>query len=240
MTGGWAGQPPRTQRSARAAGVAAVVLLVLAVLLYGPWPIPIDRLLPVDLPRHFWFILAIILSVGAIGCLSIWEQSTPRDARLPSQRLSRATSSGRAETLGDAMAGPTPMEPFPAIPLTMEGPVPSLTPAAAAPADPEISKILEWLKGVEAEISEWSVEIRESMAPPPVFEEAGPSRLEVPEDPDPSRGSGWTELRARSAVERYLRTRPWAPASDIAKALGMNLGLATRVAESVREQPGFE
>ncbi|HLE46648.1 MAG TPA: hypothetical protein VI915_06680 [Thermoplasmata archaeon] len=240
MTGGWAGPPPRTERSARAAGVAAVVLLVLAVLLYGPWPIPVDRLLPLAVPRHFWFLLAIILSVGAIGCLSIWEQGMPRSARLPSPRSSRAAPSGRAETLGDALAGPTPEEPFPTIPLSVAGPAPSLVPAATAPPDPEISKILEWLKGVEAEISEWSVEIRESMAAPPIFEEAGPSRLEVPEDPDVSRGSGWTELRARSAVERYLRTRPWAPASDIAKALGMNLGLATRVAESVREQPGFD
>lgn len=239
MTGGPAGGPPRTQRSARAAGVAAVVLLVLAVLLYGPWPIPVDRLLPVSLPRHFWLLLAIILSVGAIGCLSIWEKAMPGSARATSQRASRAAPSGRPETLGDAMAAPAPIQPFPAVPAPSAGPAPTAIPAAAAPPDPEISRILEWLAGVEAEISEWAVEIKESMEPPRVSEEPGPTRIEVPEDPDGVRAA-WTELRARSAVERYLRNRPWAPASDIAKALGMNLGLATRVAESVREARGFD
>src|SRR3972149_417531 len=127
MTGGRAGQPPRTDRSARAAGVAAVALLVLAVLLYGPWPIPIDRILPVSLPRHvwvllaiilslapprpsppprhFWFLLAIILSVGALACLSIWEQGMPRHARPAYQRSSRAAPWGRTETLFEAVAG---------------------------------------------------------------------------------------------------------------------------------------
>ena len=240
MTGGRAGQPPRTDRSARAAGVAAVALLVLAVLLYGPWPIPIDRILPVSLPRHFWFLLAIILSVGALACLSIWEQGMPRHARPAYQRSSRAAPWGRTETLFESVAGPAALEPFSAAPVSAANAASQTTPAAAAPADPEISKILEWLEVVEAEISQWTVEIKESMAPPPVFEEPGPSRFEVSEGAGGSRAGAWTELRARTAVERYLRKRPWAPASDIAKALGMNLGLATRVAESVREERGFD
>src|SRR3989304_3731913 len=134
MTGGRAGPPPRTDRSARAAGVAAVALLVLAVLLYGPWPIPIDRILPVSLPRHFWFLLAIILSVGALACLSIWEQGMPRHARPAYQRSSRAAPWGRTETLGEAMAGPGPMEAFLPTPISATSSTSPLTPAAAAPA----------------------------------------------------------------------------------------------------------
>src|SRR3989304_3419367 len=143
MTGGRAGPPPRTDRSARAAGVAAVALLVLAVLLYGPWPIPIDRILPVSLPRHFWFLLAIILSVGALACLSIWEQGMPRHARPAYQRSSRAAPWGRTETLFESVAGPAALEPFPAAPVSAANAASQTTPPAGAPAAPASSQIPE-------------------------------------------------------------------------------------------------
>ncbi len=222
------------------AGVAAVVLLALAVLLYGPWPIPIDRLLPVSLPRHFWLLLAIILSVGAIGCLSIWERGLPERARPLSARPARVAPPASTETRAKAVAvgGAEPAGPLLPAGPSMEIPASPPSPAVAAPAGPELPRILEWLKAVEAEIAAWTVEVAESMAPEPIVEEPGPSRLEVSEDPEASQAGAWTELKARAAIEKYLRKRPWAPASDIAKALGMGLGLATRVMASVREERG--
>ncbi len=222
----------------RVAGVAAVVLLILAVILYSAWPIALDGFLPASLPRIFWVLLAIILAVGAIGCLSLSGDRIPAGGDRAESPLPEPLAPVPEETvLADAAIAPA----LPTgVPLAAARLRKKPAPAVDARNDSEISKILDWLRGVESEISQWTVEIKESIAPRRAVEEPGPTHLEVSENGEGIVTVGWTEQSARSAIERYLRKRPWAPASDVAKALGMNLGLATRVTESVREERGLD
>ena len=48
----------------------------------------------------------------------------------------------------------------------------------------------------------------------------------------------WTEVRARTAVEKHLRSHPWARATDIAKEFEMDISMATRICGSLRGE-GF-
>jgi hypothetical protein len=226
-----------------AAGVAAVLLsLLVIVILSGAWPSPIaaDLSLALPPPGELWIVLVLLVAQAVVSYLYFRERS----------RLRRALGGGRVE-----LAEPEP-ELRPHGPMAGEPPAPSgvaseeisdarMAAVAAAESKPdgEFSKLLQWLDDVSSQISGWAKDVMGPDATahpddahastPLVLEDAKPRGTS--KVPVPTLGA-WTEVRARTAIEKVLRKRPWAPAADIAKKLGMDLRLASRVASSLREE----
>jgi len=208
--------------------------------------------IPISLPSspQFWIVLILFLAQVVVAYLWMREQG----------RLQSALSVRAAPAFED----PEPaLRPYRAMPEEeveyVEAPeeeveepveyVPDHRPTPAVPAaegrkDGEFSKLLEWIDDVSDQISGWASDVMESVdhavhpkkpshGTPLVLadrEPRGTTRTQVP------KLGAWSEIRARAAIEKFLRKRPWAPAADIAKELGMDLRLATRVTAAVREE----
>ena len=237
MIGDPAGAHPRRSHTGLGIVVAALGLVLLFVVIrYGllPRSLPFD--LPFSLPPLFWLSLLALGSIGLVAHVARRERARARARR-------------------DAPAGPNleeePQlrpnaldEPEPAPEVATETifapPVIAAVPAAAAvetDTGDELPDLLVWLKGISASISQWTVEVAEELHDPPVGLNLDEVRHQTSNLAIPKIGS-WTDLRARVAIEKYLRTRPWAPATDVAKALGMDIALAARLTQTLRNE-GF-
>jgi hypothetical protein len=207
------------------------------------WPAPttVDVFLSIPPPPQFWFVLLLVIAQVVVAYLYLCERGRLRQAL-----------SGSAPALEDPepelrphgpMAGEEPEAEEVVYEEAADSAV-AAVPAAKTKRDGEFSKLLQWLDDVSTQISGWANDVMESVdtavqskeavgSTPLVLEDAKPrgtSKIPVPKI------GAWSEVRARTAIEKYLRKRPWAPASDIAKDLGMDLRLASRVTSSVREE----
>src|SRR2546422_3104696 len=229
MTGVRAGSRPRRSRKARAAGIAFLAIVLLAVLLrVNPLPdVPVS--LPFPLPPLFWLFVLLVVALGLVAHASLKER----------ERLARRES--LAGAVDDREPELRPHGPVPsggdADVIEARSRAPARVPAAAGGMEGEMSRLVEWIEGVAAKISEGSGDVMDSRTAPHSLgerqdEESHPPTMAT----SLPRIGGWSDLRARSAIEKFLRKRPWAPAGDIAKALGMEIGLATRVSGSLREE----
>ena len=247
MSGRKAGRPSHSSRGTTA-GVAAVVLsLFIIAILSGLWPNPIaaEFVLALPPPGEMWIVLALLAAQSVVLYLYFRERT----------RLHRALAGGRVNgrvTVEEPepelrphgpMKGeaPEPEEPEVEYEEVAGGGMPAVA-AAEMKHDGEFSKLLTWLDDVSTQISGWAKDVMGSAeahadeahsSTPLVLDDAKPrgsSKLPVP------KLGAWTEVRARSAIEKYLRKRPWAPAADIAKDLEMDVRLASRVTSALREE----
>ncbi len=237
MSGRNAGRPRKSRGTS--AGVAAVLLsLLVIVLLSGVWPAPVAAEISLALPppAEIWLVLALLVAQTVVSYLYFRERS-----RLKRALAGRPILEPELRPHGP-MAGEEPDILDVAVESRGRG-----TPAVAAATekrDGEFSKLLTWLDEVSAQISGWASDVMGSgdrsarhaeaaASTPLVLEDAKPrgtSKMPVP------KLGAWTEVRAHTAIEKYLRKRPWAPAADIAKDLGMDVRLASRVASTLREE----
>ena len=221
-----------------------------------PTSIAGDLVLPLSLPagEQFWIVSTLVLAQVVVAYLYLRERGRLRKAL--SRKISRKISPLREEPEPELRPqGPTPEEEVVYVEAPEEEaeeyvedvhdhrPLPA-APAAEGRRDGEFSKLLDWIDDVSEQISGWASDVMESVdhkvhskkTPPPT-----PLVLADREDQRTAKTSvpklgAWTETRARAAIEKFLRKRPWAPAADIAKELGMDLRLATRVTATVREE----
>ena len=221
-----------------------------------PTSIAGDLVLPLSLPagEQFWIVSTLVLAQVVVAYLYLRERGRLRKAL--SRKISRKISPLREEPEPELRPhGPTPEEEMVYVEAPEEDaeeyvedvhdhrPLPAV-PAAEGRRDGEFSKLLDWIDDVSEQISGWASDVMESVdhkvhskkTPPPT-----PLVLADREDQRTAKTSvpklgAWTETRARAAIEKFLRKRPWAPAADIAKELGMDLRLATRVTATVREE----
>jgi hypothetical protein len=225
-----------------ASGVAAVLLSLLAiVILSGAWPFPIaaDLSLALPPPGELWIVLVLLVAQTVVSYLYFRERG----------RLRRALAGGRVEPEDPEpqlrphgpLAGEPPAHSEVAYQETSDAGMPAVAAAESKP-DGEFSKLLQWLDDVSSQISGWAKDVMgpetkahsdDAHASTPLVLDAKPRGTS--KVPVPTLGA-WTEVRARTAIEKVLRKRPWAPAADIAKELGMDLRLASRVASSLREE----
>ena len=226
-------------------GVAAILLSLLCIVyLSGAWPGQMVADITIAIPTTplFWVVLILVLAQVLVAYLYLRERS----------RLRRALSRTGAPVFQEPEPELRPHgpiaeeEPEPMEIAYDDGPDPAMPAVAAAETkrDGDFSKLLQWLDDVSSQISGWANDMMGSVDSTVHRTEAPPTTPLVLEDvkprgtskiPVPKLGA-WTEVRARPAIEKYLRKRPWAPASDIAKDLGMDLRLASRVTSSVREE----
>jgi len=211
-------------------------------------------------PDWFWIALLLLVAPASIGFAAFSRRSArPRSRPATREAPGARVHAEAVEVSKPEMPSPAPVEDdidaFLAK-LEAEGPFAPVPPAASAALDEddsasEISELMEWIDGVEDQVSEWAA-IAASLDEPlvadapaedePEYEpESGPESWRPvlvtaggEEEPTETRAGRWSEPRARSAVERYLRLKPWAPATHVAEALDMDLGLAIRIVESVR------
>lgn len=245
MSGRKAGRPSRSSRGTTA-GVAAVLLsLFVIVMLSGLWPnrIAAEFSLALPPPGDMWIVLVLLAAQSVVLYLYFRERG----------RLHRALAGGRVEIEEPepelrphgpiAGVAPEPAEPEVVYEEVSGGGMPAVA-AAEAKHDGEFSKLLQWLDDVSSQISGWAKDVMGSAEGHAHQDEAHSSTPLVLDDATP-RGSSklpvpklgaWTDVRARSAIEKYLRKRPWAPAADIAKDLEMDVRLASRVASTLREE----
>src|SRR5436309_2770427 len=214
MSGGRSGRRPRRSSSVRLAGVAAFVLFIIAIFVhsksYNP-PLPVA--MPFPLPAQFWTILLLTVALGLTEHLWLSERE-----------LKRAWQSRNSQTLlnepelrphGPMTSGPQEFE------FSITGGPGNPTGAGATGVG--LPQLLEWIDSVSMKISQWSATFGEppqSASPPsvdPIDEPLHPSTRTTL-----AKVGGWSELRARAAVAKYLRDRPWAPPNDIARALKMD------------------
>ena len=222
MTGG---TPPRDRDLRPGAAIAGLLAFVFLLVGRGAFVVP-EALVPITLPLGFWSLLALVVVLGYLGYFTMVRAST-------TSRVPRGTGTAQASDSSP------PFRPHAAAP-EIEAPArtaPSRR-AVTARSDSEISKLIEWIDGVSAQIAGWGSVIHAPVHDERVAEEMQPSTMvvNVPREPRLSRAGPWTEMRARKAIEKYLRRQPWAPAADIAKALHMEVGLAVRMADSLRER----
>jgi len=236
------------------------ILLAMATILYL-WPrlpssISGDLVLPFSLPppEQFWIVSTLVLAQVVVAYLFLRERGRLRKAL--SRKISRKVSRLREEPEPELRPyAPIPEEEVEYVEAPAEEaeeyvedvhdnrPLPA-APAAEGRRDGEFSKLLDWIDDVSEQISGWASDVMESAdhtvhpkktapATPLVLadrEDRGTAKTSVP------KLGAWTETRAKSAIEKFLRKRPWAPAADIAKELGMDIRLATRVTATVREE----
>jgi hypothetical protein len=201
-------------------------------------------ILSIPPPPEFWFVLLLVIAQVVVAYLYVRERA----------RFRNDPSGGRAPIFAEREPedqlrphGPIPGEEPEAVEEVVEYSRDVGAPAVATAEtkrDGEFSKLLQWLDDVSVQISGWANEVMESVdtavhrkdatgSTPLVLEDATPrgtSKIPVP------KLGTWSEVRARTAIEKYLRKRPWAPASDIARDLGIDVHLANRVTASVREE----
>ena len=190
-------------------------------------PLP-DSVASIALPERFWFLLSLVILLGYLGHRTMVSP--------PARKMMRAPGPGPTEpALSEGVEPPAEIasEPVP-IRGIAERPVFPAVAARASSADSEISKLITWLDGVAAKLSEWGGGHAERE--PAVEEPSAHTTLTSMEVPGSLRAGAWTEHRARSAIQKYLRRRPWTPAADIARALQMEVGLATRVTQNLRDE----
>ncbi len=246
--------------AAAVATAAALFASVLLVLLSG-WPSTTARL-PAP-PPWFWLALVLVAaSSGGAYALLRSRAHKPALPPAPAPRAARAAPRAPAARV-DRVPKEAPVRKEVDLDTFLaeiaEGPVAPVTlPPAAAEADPapasealsadlDLSKLEEWLDTVTAQVSDWAgvaASLDEPAAAPPAKEpapESGPESwtpvLVSPPGGEDAAGSGagaWTEPRARTAIERYLRMKPWAHPTTVAEALDMDLRLAMRVIGSLR------
>ena len=244
MSGREAGRRSRRSRGTSAGIAAALLSLLIIVYLSGVWPntMPAELSLALPPPGQLWILLMFLVAQTVVGYLYFRERG----------RLKRALARGPFAIEGPEpelrphgpMAGGEP-RPEPDVEVSEVGAsAPVGVPAAGTKRDGEFSKLLQWLDDVSTQISGWGngttgsldspIHPQDGSASAPLVlgdeKPRGTSRIPVP------KLGAWTEVRARSAIEKYLRKRPWAPAAHIAKELGMDLHLASRVASTLREE----
>ncbi len=242
MAGRRARRRPR-QRGWSAAVAAITLALVSIAYLGGMWPAPtsVDVFLSIPPPPQFWFVLLLVVAQVVIASLYIRERGRLRQALsggAPALQHSEPELRPHAPMAGEA---PEPEE---VVYEEAASPAVAAVPAPETKRDGELSKLLQWLDDISTQISGWANDVMESADSAVRAKEAAGSTPLALEDAKP-RGTSkipvpklgaWSEVRARTAIEKYLRRRPWAPAADIAKDLGMDLRLASRVTSSVREE----
>ena len=241
MAGRNAGRPRKSR--GKSAGVAAILLsfLIIVYLLGGgPTPGTADVTLPIPPPPEFWVVFALVLAQVIVAYLYVRERGRLRHA-LGARSLEIEEPEPELRPHGPIIEEvPESVEV-----AYEEAPDPGLVvPVAEAKRDGEFSKLLQWLDDVSTQISGWASDVMQSVDSAVHRKEAPPSTPLVLEDATP-RGTSkipipklgtWTEVRARTAIEKYLRKRPWAPSSDIAKELGMEISLASRLTATLREE----
>ena len=211
-------------RTAAAVGGFAILSLLFGLKILA-FP---EGLFPIDLPDRFWYLLSLVVVLGYLAH-HMMTHPAPRPAP-------RSLSIDPTPIVTGATVESPPSAPE-SEPYYLRG-VEEAPPAGAVAAsrtDSEISKLINWLDGVRVQISEWTGGVAGTSEPEPPAEE--PKSTMTTRPAGPARTGAWTDHRARTAIEKFLRTRPWAPASDIARALHMDVGLATRVSETLRD-PG--
>src|SRR2546427_2273101 len=246
----------RADRSGgRFLGLAGIVLAILTIVfLLRPWPTRIagDFVVPISLPSspQFWIVFFLFLAQVVVAYMWMRERGRLRTAlslrRAPAfeepeselrpyreiqeQEVEYVEAPGKETE--DAVEYVPDHRPLPAVP------------AAEGRKDGEFSKLMEWIDAVSDQISGWAGEVMESVDHAVHPKKTKPATPLVLADRQPN-GTTTTacpklgacaEMRARAAIEKFLRKRPWAPAADIAKELGMDLRLATRVTATVREE----
>ena len=248
----------RADRSGgRFLGLAGIVLAILTIVfLLRPWPTTIagDFVVPISLPSspQFWIVFFLFLAQVVVAYIWMRERGRLRTAlslrRAPAFEVSEPEPELRPyreiqEQEVEYVEAPEEEVEDPVEYVPDHRPVPAV-PAAEGRKDGEFSKLMEWIDDVSDQISGWAGEVMESVdhavhpkktkpATPLVLADREP--LGTTKTAVPKLGT-WSEIRARAAIEKFLRKRPWAPAADIARDLGMDLRLATRVTAAVREE----
>jgi hypothetical protein len=240
MTVGPAGVHPRTSSKGQAIGVAAsalaglvVLLLVFPGLSLPRFSVPSQFSLPIELPPLFWLFLLLVLALGIVTHAVLKERErlrrwsgSPEDVPLGGD-----SDAGTYDSIEDLLSGAAGDEA-----IVLRSGAFAAAPGARVATEGELPRLIEWIDGVAAKIKEWSVDFTGGHDAP---SRAGEG-IEDPSYPTTKTAVpkvvAWTELRARAAIGKYLRTRPWAPAMDIAKALGMDVGLATRITDALRDE----
>jgi hypothetical protein len=248
---------------APSAGVAtaAVILAATLIALAMGW-LPRGFAVPLP-PLWFWIALALVLSASATVYAGLGVRTQPPAPRSTPRTIPSTIPHTIPRTVPRTIPRPTARPTVARPPAPKEedidtflaklggGPAAPVLLSAAAEADRrdrEVSKLTEWLDGVSAQVCEWAAiaaSLEEPTAPAALEPDAtgGPDSWNpvlVPslDDAEPrERKSGaWTETRARTAIERYLHLKPWAPPTHVAEALDMDLRLATRVVEALRRE----
>ena len=241
MTGDPAGNPPRRSNKGLGLGVAAFgLLLLIAVFRFGLMPVASLIVQPLNLPPLFWLVLVLVLSLGLVAHAS--RRAESRRSAQGEDPVEPAVDDEPEIRQHDEIAPiPQPVEPVKEVVIVPQGiPAPMAAVAAHEESEDELPKLLDWLKGISTSISQWTVDVAEELRTDdqPVGLHPDEPRHVTTNVSVPKIGS-WTDLRARAAIARYLRTRPWAPTADVARALGMDIGLATRITDLVRHE-GFQ